>query len=87
MHMAGRADQTSGLTNYVVGLDIVEPAGREWSLAPQFGDLKFAEAGFVTELGKFSAKWQRHDTWVSLEWNVPVRNEREHYYSYAAGSG
>lgn len=64
---------TSGLTNYVVGLDVTEPGGEEWVLAPQFGDLEYAEGGFVTTLGKFQAKWTRNSTTgVDVQWDVPV---------------
>lgn len=34
--------------------------GSTWQFAPQFGStLSFAEGGFTTLLGKFSAKWTR----------------------------
>jgi hypothetical protein len=49
---------TSALTEFVVGLSVTGPAGRTWTLKPQFGDLKNAEAGFTTGLGKFMAKWK-----------------------------
>jgi hypothetical protein len=49
---------TSALTEFVVGLSVTGPAGRSWTLKPQFGDLKNAEAGFTTGLGKFQAKWK-----------------------------
>ncbi|KAF2105781.1 Six-hairpin glycosidase-like protein [Lophiotrema nucula] len=49
---------TSALTEYIVGLSVTSPAGKAWTLKPQFGDLKFAEAGFTTNLGKFQAKWE-----------------------------
>lgn len=50
---------TSALTEYIVGLSVTSRLGRTWSLAPQFADLEFAEAGFVTSLGKFQASWKR----------------------------
>ncbi|KAF2713759.1 glycoside hydrolase family 78 protein [Pleomassaria siparia CBS 279.74] len=50
---------TSALTEFVVGLSVTGPAGRTWSLRPQFGDLNTAEAGFVTRLGRFRAKWEK----------------------------
>lgn len=49
------AGPTSALTEYVVGLSVTSPAGSTWALKPQFGDVKNAEAGFVTSLGKFVA--------------------------------
>ena len=49
------AGPTSALTEYIVGLSVTSPAGSTWTLKPQFGDVKNAEAGFVTDLGKFVA--------------------------------
>ncbi|KAK3079839.1 hypothetical protein LTS18_003772, partial [Coniosporium uncinatum] len=50
---------TSALTEYVVGLRVVGPAGQRWRLRPQFGDLEWCEGGFTTSLGKYQAKWNR----------------------------
>jgi hypothetical protein len=62
---------TSALTEFIVGLSVTSPAGGSWKLAPQFGDLRSAEAGFMTSLGKFQASWNlRHDGY-SLSYNVP----------------
>lgn len=68
---------TSSLTNYVVGLDVTDLAGRTWSLAPQFDDsLTFAEGGFTTKLGQFRAKWERVNNGTSgggykVTWKAP----------------
>lgn len=51
---------TSALSNYILGLDVVEPAGSQWTLAPQFGDLMHVEGGFAMGLGAFSALWSVH---------------------------
>ncbi|KAF3761761.1 family 78 glycoside hydrolase [Cryphonectria parasitica EP155] len=48
---------TSALTEYVLGLSVTGRVGSTWSFAPQFGNLSFAEGGFSTSLGKFSAAW------------------------------
>lgn len=48
---------TSALSNFIVGLTVLSPAGANWRFAPQFADLKTAEGGFTTYLGKFSAIW------------------------------
>lgn len=50
---------TSALTEFVLGLSVTGRVGSTWSFAPQFGDLSFAEGGFTTSLGKFSAAWTR----------------------------
>jgi len=62
---------TSTLTEYVVGLSVTGPAGSTWSLKPQFGDLKTAEAGFATKLGKFRAKWVRSNGEYRVEVETP----------------
>ncbi|KAK3372144.1 Six-hairpin glycosidase-like protein [Podospora didyma] len=48
---------TSALTEFVLGLRVTAPLGSEWRFAPQFGDLKDVQGGFVTRLGKFQAHW------------------------------
>jgi hypothetical protein len=61
------------LTNYIVGLSVTGRVGSIWTLKPQFGDLTYAQAGFVTSLDKFSAGWNvTGDGRVySLWWKVP----------------
>jgi hypothetical protein len=68
---------TSALTNYVVGLTVTERAGSGWNLAPQTGDLEFAEGGFGTVLGLFSAKWRVEEGGERfvLSWEVPKGTE------------
>ena len=63
---------TSALTEWVLGLRITDRAGSMWTMAPQFGDLTFAEGGFTTVLGKFQGAWelQRNATGVSYSANV-----------------
>jgi hypothetical protein len=65
------AGPTSALTEYVVGLSVVSPLGLAWKIAPQFGDLDFAEAGFVTSLGKFEASWKKTSGGYDLDFSVP----------------
>ncbi|KAJ5130837.1 Alpha-L-rhamnosidase B [Penicillium bovifimosum] len=62
---------TSALTEYIVGLSVVSPLGETWKIAPQFGDLEFAEAGFVTTLGKFKASWRKQSNGYLLAFSVP----------------
>jgi hypothetical protein len=62
---------TSALTEYVVGLSVVSPLGLTWKIASQFGDLEFAEAGFVTSLGKFQAPWNLNSSGYVLTFSVP----------------
>lgn len=63
---------TSALTEYVVGLTVTGPAGRTWSVQPQFGDLMNAEAGFTTNLGKFIAKWVKGKDGYQVDFETPV---------------
>lgn len=62
---------TEALTTYIVGISFTEPGGAEWRLAPQFGDLKHAEAGFINIRGKWHAKWALTGNGYTVEWSVP----------------
>ncbi len=62
---------TDALTSFIVGLTVTGPGGSEWQLAPQFGDLTYAEAGFTTPLGQFSAVWRLDDGGYVIGWDVP----------------
>ncbi len=62
---------TSALTNYILGLSVTSPAGASWRLAPQFGDLKSVEGGFVTKLGKYQASWQVESWGYTISFSVP----------------
>jgi hypothetical protein len=42
-------------------------------LKPQFGDLNKAEAGFMTGLGKFQAKWEKGMSGYTLKFQTPTR--------------
>ncbi|KAE8453469.1 hypothetical protein EG329_010330 [Mollisiaceae sp. DMI_Dod_QoI] len=62
---------TSALTSFILGLSITGRAGSTWKLAPQFGDLKTVEGGFVTSLGKFQASWALQERGYTLSYKVP----------------
>jgi len=62
---------TSALTEYIVGLSVTSRLGKTWKIAPQFADLEFAEAGFVTSLGKFKVSWRKEADEYSLRFSVP----------------
>jgi hypothetical protein len=65
------AGPTSALTEYIVGLTVTSRLGLTWKIAPQFGDLESAEAGFVTSLGKFQASWRKGSSGYTLSFSVP----------------
>lgn len=67
---------TSALTNAILGLDVTGPAGSNWTLSPQPGDLTHMQGGFTTPLGKFSAKYatsvtKAGQTKIKVTWSVP----------------
>ncbi|KAG0645465.1 hypothetical protein D0Z07_8685 [Hyphodiscus hymeniophilus] len=62
---------TSALTTYIVGIQLTGPGGITWTLAPQFGDLIHAEAGFITPLGKYSASWTLATGGYTVSWEFP----------------
>lgn len=55
------AGPTTALTNYIAGLSVTGRLGSKWHIAPQIGDLQYAEGGFATSLGRFRVAWQRID--------------------------
>ncbi|KAJ5833356.1 hypothetical protein N7474_001667 [Penicillium riverlandense] len=55
------------LVSYVVGLQPSAPGGAGWTLSPQTGDLEFAEGGFTTPLGKFSASWKTGPAGLTIQ--------------------
>ncbi|KAJ5832921.1 Six-hairpin glycosidase-like protein [Penicillium riverlandense] len=63
---------TNALTEHVLGLSIMSPLGKTWSLQPQFGDLKFVEGGFQTDLGKFRARWALKPRGYIVTVNAPI---------------
>lgn len=65
---------TSSLSEYLVGLRVTAPAGKEWSFVPETGvsGLGEAEAGFSTKLGKFSAKFRVEGKRAHLHWDTPL---------------
>lgn len=62
---------TSALTEYIVGLSVTSRLGETWNIAPQFADLEYAEAGFVTSLGKYQVSWKKEADRYSLRFSVP----------------
>ncbi len=63
---------TSALTEYVLGLSIVERVGAAWKFAPQFGGLTDVQGGFVTSLGKFQAQWTVTEDGYGATVNTPA---------------
>lgn len=63
---------THALSTYVLGMQLTSPGGKNWSLAPQFGDLVSVEGGFTTPLGKFQASWKLDGSvGYTLSYDVP----------------
>lgn len=62
---------TSTLSEYLVGLRVTKPGGREWQLKPIIDQLDEVQAGFSTNLGRFSAKIQTKGNVTTVEWDTP----------------
>ncbi|KAF4951626.1 hypothetical protein FSARC_12869 [Fusarium sarcochroum] len=63
---------TSALTEYAVGLRVTKPQGQEWVLEPMsFNEIRQAEAGFTTALGKFSASYILQGKKLVVSWDSP----------------
>ncbi|KAI5785841.1 hypothetical protein EDC01DRAFT_189433 [Geopyxis carbonaria] len=52
---------TSFLSTHILGLQLVEPAGRRWRIEPRLGDLRSVMGGLETTLGKFIVSLKRTD--------------------------
>lgn len=63
---------TDALTTYIVGLQLTTPGGSTWRIAPQFGDLTSAEAGFTTPMGQFQSSWSTDQTGYQISWSTPL---------------
>ncbi|KAG7132579.1 hypothetical protein HYQ45_009096 [Verticillium longisporum] len=66
------AGPTHALTESLVGLKVTGLAGATWTLKPVFNQLPSAQAGFTTNLGKFSAKWEVSNGVATIEWETPT---------------
>ncbi|KAJ7594706.1 bacterial alpha-L-rhamnosidase domain-containing protein [Mycena floridula] len=64
---------TSSLTFYIAGIQLLSPGGAQWLMAPQFGDLEDAEAGFETNLGMFTSSWKLTSSGLSFNFSAPSR--------------
>jgi len=62
---------TSSLTFYIAGIQLLSPAGAQWLMAPQFGDLEEVEAGFETTLGMFTSSWKLTSPGLSFNFSAP----------------
>lgn len=50
---------TSALSMYAAGIHLTGPAGAEWRIAPQPGNLTTVDAGLSTSRGQFAVEFQR----------------------------
>jgi hypothetical protein len=62
---------TSSLTFYIAGIQLLGAGGKTWRIAPSLGDLKFADAGFSTYVGFFSAKTRIAESGWDVEFEAP----------------
>ncbi len=60
------------LSQYVCGLEPIEPAWKTFKVKPQLGFLKFAETGNETIAGKISIKVKKSKKGMEIKINVPV---------------
>ncbi|KAI0776672.1 Six-hairpin glycosidase [Trametes elegans] len=62
---------TSALTYYVLGLTVISPQGRTWSVVPHTSGLTSAEGGFTTPLGWYGVKWTLEKHALAINIDVP----------------
>jgi len=65
------AGPTSSLMTEILGIKLLEPAGRKWTISPQPGDLTSVRGGFQTSLGKFEVVFESSDSGETLEIEAP----------------
>ena len=65
----------TALTEYALGLSVTGLGGREIRFAPQLGDLKDVQGGFVTGFGKYRAKLLLNETTGCILAELEVPNE------------
>jgi hypothetical protein len=63
------------LSQYVCGLEPIEPAWKTFKVKPQLGSLEFAETGNETVAGKVSVKIERGESGMKMELTVPEKSE------------
>lgn len=68
---------TSSLTFYVAGIQLLSAGGKIWRIAPSLGDLTFADAGFSTGVGFFSAKTEIKDGGFEVHFEAPEGTKGE----------
>lgn len=64
-------EPTSSLAFYVAGIKLLGGGGNTWRIAPSFGDLTVADAGFSTGIGFFSAKTQVANRGFEIDFETP----------------
>ncbi|KAG0134910.1 Six-hairpin glycosidase-like protein [Tuber indicum] len=65
------AGPTSVLTDSILGIKLLSPLGKTWSITPQPGDLTHVEGGFQTSLGKFVVNYDKTAEEEVLEVETP----------------
>jgi hypothetical protein len=66
------AGPTSVLTESILGIKLLSPLGKTWSITPNPGDLTHVEGGYETAFGKFVVVYDKGDTGEeSLEIDTP----------------
>jgi hypothetical protein len=63
---------TSALSMYAAGIQLTGPAGVEWRIAPQPGNLTTVDAGLSTSQGQFAIKFERKNgSYEGLSFQIP----------------
>ena len=63
---------TAALSEYVVGVTPVTPGFIRWSVAPQYGDLQWAQGSVPTPHGPIAVRWRRSATTFVVTESAPV---------------
>ncbi len=65
------------LSRHSLGVQAIDAGFRRVSIAPQFGDIEWANGTYATPLGAIDVKWQRDGGTILLEADIPALIEIE----------
>ncbi|EKM80757.1 hypothetical protein AGABI1DRAFT_90662 [Agaricus bisporus var. burnettii JB137-S8] len=63
---------TPAMTFHILGIGLVSPQGKTWSISPVLSGLQSAEGGLETGLGWFGVKWNVSDSMLTVAVSTPT---------------
>jgi hypothetical protein len=60
------------MTFHILGIGILAPQGKTWSISPVLSGLQSAEGGLETGLGWFGVRWNVSDSMLTVAVSTPT---------------